>query len=83
MYNPRKDFEKNVNKILGSFLKSKGFKRFKTRNYLRVTSDYILQIINFQKSTGFTYYINLSSIPLANIQKSFFAEGGLLSLIHI
>lgn len=77
MYNPRKDFEKNVNKILGAFLKSNGFKSFKTRNYVRITTDYILQIVNFQKSAGFAYYINISSIPLANIQKSFFAEGGL------
>lgn len=76
MFNPRKDFEKRANKILGEYLKTQGFKRFKTRNFIRVTTDYFLQIINFQKSAGFAYYININSIPLSSVQYSFFAEGG-------
>lgn len=77
MYDPRKDFEKSVNKILGFFLKSNGFKRYKGRNFIRLTTGNFLQSISFQKSAGFTYYINLNSVSLANIQKSYFPDGGL------
>ena len=35
MYNPRKDFEEYFNSTIGLILESKGFKRYKKRNYLR------------------------------------------------
>ena len=55
MYNPRKEFDKNLNRKLGSILKENGFKRYKTSNYVRVTKYNIVQIINFQKSSGFQF----------------------------
>ncbi len=77
MYNPRKDFEKYVNKILGPLFKSNGFKRYKTRNYVRITKDNIVQSFNFQKADGFAFYINLNSMPLSAEINPYFVEAGL------
>lgn len=77
MYFAKKDFEKAVTRILGKDFADAGFKRYKSRNFVRVTPDNLLQILNFQKSAGFSYFINVNSFPLSQDKIVFNSEGGL------
>jgi len=77
MFNPRKDFEKYINRTLGPLFKENGFKRYKVRSFVRITADNIVQSFNFQKSAGFSFYININSMPLSANMPSNFVEKGL------
>jgi Domain of unknown function (DUF4304) len=79
MYNPKKDFSKEFTRCIVTPLKAFGFKKHKSNNIIRLTSENILQSINFQKSRwgGDLFYVNINVIPLQFLQQSFFGEGGI------
>lgn len=79
MYNPQKDFSKEFTRCIVTPLKAFGFKKYKSNNIIRLTSQNILQSINFQKSRwgGDFLYVNINVIPLQFLQQSFFGEGGI------
>lgn len=78
MYNPKKDFIKELTHCIVTPLKVYSFKKYKSNNIVRLSSDGILQSINFQKSRwgGDFFYVNINVTPLQFLQKSFFGEGG-------
>lgn len=79
MYNPKKDFSKEFTRCIVTPLKAFGFKKYKSNNIIRLTSQNILQSINFQKSRwgGDFLYVNINVIPLQFLRQSFFGEGGI------
>lgn len=79
MYNPQKDFSKEFTRCIVAPLKALGFKKFKSNNIIRLSSENILQSINFQKSRwgGDFFYVNINVIPLQYLRQSFFGEGGI------
>lgn len=77
MYNASKDFNKEYNAYIGEALKPYGFRKYKTGNLLRITSDRVLQCINIQKSAGFEFYINLTVLPITMVLTDFSGETGI------